>query len=332
MLSGEIGLTHEAVDGHDVGQATDYLRSWLVSHAILPVRDERLARFDRWSRTTLSEIGGHPDQAHLAAYARWKLRPELVRRLAGPRARPSSHKASYLKLRTAIRLTVWLHQHHLVLGQLRQQLLDEWLADAPSRALPTRDFIEWAHRSGSTPRFHIQRPSPASRDTPMSHPTRLEKARKLLADAQLEPPARIAGCLVLLYGQRVTTIVTLQTSDIIDDGQRLLLRLGDHAIEVADPLGALLRLQLTRTTGPWLFPGAKAGTHLGAERARRRLRQLDIRAESARPGALLALASRVPAPILAELLGYCDDTANHWRRAAGGDWARHASLAATTTS
>jgi hypothetical protein len=46
----------------------------------------------------------------------------------------------------------------------------------------------------------------------------------------------------------------------------------------------------------------------------------------------LALAASVPAPVLGKLLGYCDDTANHWRRAAAGDWARYASLAATPTT
>jgi hypothetical protein len=56
-------------------------------------------------------------------------------------------------------------------------------------------------------------------------------------------------------------------------------------------------------------------------------RQLGVEVGTARVGALLALAAAVPAPILAELLGYHDDTTNHWRRAATGDWARYASLA-----
>jgi hypothetical protein len=81
-----------------------------------------------------------------------------------------------------------------------------------------------------------------------------------------------------------------------------------------------------------LLPGAKPGTHIGPERIRRRLRQLGIRPQTSRPAALLALAASVPAPILGELLGYCDDTANHWRRAAAGDWARYASLATTPTT
>ena len=79
-------------------------------------------------------------------------------------------------------------------------------------------------------------------------------------------------------------------------------------------------------------PGAKPGTHLGPERLQRRLQELGIQAGIARAGALLALAAAVPAPILAELLGYHDDTTNHWRRVAAGDWARYASLAATPSA
>jgi len=94
----------------------------------------------------------------------------------------------------------------------------------------------------------------------------------------------------------------------------------------------LLRAVHAQTTGPWLLPGAKPGTHIGPERIRRRLRQLGIHPKTGRAAALLALATSVPAPVLGELLGYCDDTANHWRRAAAGDWARYASLAATPST
>ena len=99
---------------------------------------------------------------------------------------------------------------------------------------------------------------------------------------------------------------------------------------MAEPLAGLLSGLRERASGPWLLPGAKPGTHIGSERVR--LRQLGIRPESTRPAALLALAASVPAPVLSELLGYCDDTANHWRRAAGGDWARYASLRSTPTT
>ncbi|MGI8679432.1 MAG: hypothetical protein ACR2LX_12235 [Jatrophihabitans sp.] len=111
LLRGEIGISHEALDEHDVGQASAYLRSWLVAGGVLAARDERLARFERWARATLDSVGEHPDHAHLSAYARWQLRPELERRLGGSKARPSSHRWIYTKLRTAVRLTAWLHEH-----------------------------------------------------------------------------------------------------------------------------------------------------------------------------------------------------------------------------
>lgn len=69
-------------------------------------------------------------------------------------------------------------------------------------------------------------------------------------------------------------------------------------------------------------PSAKPGTRIGPERIRRRLRELGICPRTDRPGALVALAITVPAPILAELLGHHNDTTNDWRRAGAGDWAR----------
>jgi integrase len=180
--------------------------------------------------------------------------------------------------------------------------------------------------------LQVRRPPPQASSTAIDHATRLRQARALLDDNTLELAARVAGCLVLLYGQRVTRIVTLRTDDLDLHGPQVRLKLGHDPIEVPDPLAALLRALHAQTAGPWLLPGAKPGTHIGPERIRRRLRQLGIRPDTGRTAALLALAASVPAPILGELLGYCDDTANHWRRAAAGDWARYASLAATPSS
>ena len=53
----------------------------------------------------------------------------------------------------------------------------------------------------------------------------------------------------------------------------------------------------------WLFAGRKAGDHLSADRLRDRLKALGITSRRARHAALLALAARMPAPILAEQLG-----------------------------
>jgi hypothetical protein len=330
MLRGQIEISHEALDQHDVGQATAYLRSWLVAHRILAPREELLARFERWAHSALAAVADHPDRAHLAAYARWKLGPDFARKLRTGRARASSHRGYYANLRTAITITRWLHDRDLALAHARQAHIDEWLIGPPSRALPTRAFLDWAHTAGIVPALYVPRPVARTTTTPIDHTARLAQARSLLNNDHAEPSIRIAGTLLLLYGQLITRVVRLRTEDTQIDHDGVLLRLGDDPIRIPEPLAALLRHQREQTTGPWLFPGAKPGTHIGPERNRRRLRQLGIRAATARPGALLALAVSVPAPILAELLGYHNDTANHWRRAAAGDWARYASLATTS--
>ena len=332
LLGGEVAISHAALDERDVGQATAYLRSWLVDHGVLGPRDERLARFERWSKVTLAGVPEHPDRPHLTAYARWKLRPDLARRLRTGKANPTSHRWAYAKLRTAIHLTAWLHDRGHELEHLHQPLLDEWIATAPSRALATRDFTGWAHHAGLLPALSVRRPAPQTNATPIDQTTRLRQARALLETDTVELPTRVAGCLLLLYGQPVTRIVTLRRDDVKLQRRSVRLRLGEEPVEVAEPLSALLRKLHERADGPWLLPGAKPGAHISSERTRRRLRQLGIRPGSSRPAALLGLAGSVPAPILGELLGYCDDTANHWRRAAGGDWARYASLRSTPTS
>jgi len=333
MLRGEIAISHDTLDEHDVGQATAYLRSWLVAHHVLAPREERFARYEHCAQRALQARADHPDRAHVTAYARWKLGADYARKLRTGRARQSTHKGYYENLRVAISFTRWLHENDLTLEQTRQAQLDAWLTGPPSRALPTRAFLNWAHTAGIVPALHVPRPPPRTSNTPIDHATRLQQARSLLHDDDVEPSIRITGTLLLLYGQLITRVVRLRTTDLqVDQHNNAQLRLGEDPIAVPEPLATLLRHQGEQASDSWLFPGAKPGTHIGPERIRRRLRQLGISPRTARPGALLALAITVPAPILAELLGYHNDTTNHWRREAAGDWARYASLASTPTT
>jgi len=333
MLMGELAIDHEALDERDTGQSTAYLRSWLVEAGILEPRDERLARFHRWADAQIAAVDEHPDRTHLAAYARWKLGPELARKLASANARASTHRHAYGKLRIAINLTGAMHAKGLSLPQMRQSQIEEWITIAPSRALRARAFLEWATENGITPALHIARPPARSSATPTDQATRLHQVSLLLdSPSAIEPSARIAGCLLLIYGQPITRIVTLRTDDVDTTHKTVRLTFGREPIELPPRLGELLGDARQAANGQWLLPGAKPGSHIGPERTRRRLRELHIYPSSSRPAALLALAASVPAPILSELLGYSDDTASHWRRAAGGDWARYASLAATPTT
>jgi hypothetical protein len=81
MLRGEISISLQTLDEHDVGQTTAYLRSWLVAHRILEPREELLPRYEGWAHHALQALADHPDRAHVAAYARWKIGPDYARKL-----------------------------------------------------------------------------------------------------------------------------------------------------------------------------------------------------------------------------------------------------------
>jgi len=76
----------------------------------------------------------------------------------------------------------------------------------------------------------------------------------------------------------------------------------------------------------WLFAGRKAGDHLSADRLRDRLKALGITSRRARHAALLALAARMPAPILAERLGIHPARAALSARLAGAPYADYVAL------
>ncbi len=95
------------------------------------------------------------------------------------------------------------------------------------------------------------------------------------------------------------------------------------------PIGAIalaLRYAQLQRTGAegWLLPGRHAGTHITADRLRGRLKRYGIvRCREGRHAALLALAARLPAPILAERIGIHQARAAQWVRLAGATYGEY---------
>ena len=74
----------------------------------------------------------------------------------------------------------------------------------------------------------------------------------------------------------------------------------------------------------WLFPGVVPGRPITPARLADRLRALGIPARAGRRAALTDLAARMPAAVLADLLGLHPTTAVKWMHQAGADWNRYA--------
>jgi hypothetical protein len=102
---------------------------------------------------------------------------------------------------------------------------------------------------------------------------------------------------------------------------------------VPEPFASMLKDHLRnrpnlRTTGgmadtPWLFPGQYPGKHMDTQTMMFTLRDLGINLFGARNSALRNLVAEIPPPVVAQLLGYSNNCAQHQAQLAAQPWSRY---------
>ncbi|GAB3810174.1 hypothetical protein GCM10028799_02080 [Kribbella italica] len=145
--------------------------------------------------------------------------------------------------------------------------------------------------------------------------------RPLDADDSHETRDRVAGLLILLYGQTPARICRLTTAHIIQHREGATLQLNQTPLKLPPPLDRLA-LQLVDVAhdkasvvnasphnAPWLFPTQPPGNPLGSTQLAQRLR---LPAESARCAAMLDLCAQLPPAVIQRLLGVTTDAAQRW--------------------
>jgi hypothetical protein len=162
---------------------------------------------------------------------------------------------------------------------------------------------------------------------------RLAAIRRLLLDETLAPGDRLIGCLVALYGQQVSRIAALRTTDTSCADGATRLKLGADWLDVPEPVATLLREHLrdrsnmttaANPASPWLFPGQLAGEHRSYRRLVRVLYQLGIPARASRLAAWRELVRESPPAVLADALGVSPGTAMRHAFLGGADWSAYA--------
>lgn len=162
---------------------------------------------------------------------------------------------------------------------------------------------------------------------------RLDLLRQVLTDEAAPLRSRVAAGLLLLYAQPLSRIVRLTLDDIVQDEDQVLIRLGDPPSPVPQPLAALLlnyaadRANTNTATNPgatWLFPGRRANQPLHAEHLAALVHKLGVPTVAGRTAAFRQHVSEMPAPVVADALGYHQVTAAKVAAQAGTTWSRYA--------
>ncbi len=337
IASGEMVLTHEALDAHPHPKAVEFLRQLLVANDVLSARDEAMVALEAFVAARLGEIDDPSEQRLLRSYATWGvLRRARTRAQRAPRARTATAYARSCLL-SAIAFVAFLRERQVVLARCGQADIDAWSMTAGPSAHLVADFLAWAEgRKLVAPLSLTARRRSTS--GAIDRDARLKIVGRLLHDEEIALADRVAGCLVLLYAQQLSRIVAITTDQVIAEDDAVYLKLRTAKAIVPEPLGGLL-LALKSIDTPytgvgtpasrsWLFPGMHPGRPLHPSVLGGRLRRLGVPTMASRRAALMDLASQLPAAVLAELLDLHPTTAVRWVSLAGGDWNDYAAKVA----
>lgn len=228
----------------------------------------------------------------------------------------------------------WPGERNTTLASCRQADIDAWWAENSEHGRTcSRAFLNWAMQSH---RFRRSLSIPAmktSRRAALSEDERLDALGRLLADTEIPMKLRVAGVIVLLYAQPLTRIVRLTVDDGIRDGETVLLRLGEPASPVPAPVADLMleahrgprqHEHRHRPGVPLALPRPPAGQPFRPDHLSALLNDIGVPAAAARGAAIRQQLLEIPAPVVAEALGYHDKTTTRLRNETGGTWSRYA--------
>ncbi|MFD6044368.1 hypothetical protein ACFWG7_24065 [Streptomyces koyangensis] len=172
-----------------------------------------------------------------------------------------------------------------------------------------------------------------SNPAPLAQHQRLTLLRQAVDQGDIPLQDRVLAALVLLYAQPLTRITQLTTDDVLQQDGEVLVRLGDPPSPVPEPLAGMLLTYLdqrpntmnaTNPNARWLFPGRRAGQPMTAHTLELRLRHLGFPTQRGRTAAIRHLVLQAPAPVIARMLGYHDDTTAQLAAETGGTWRHYA--------
>ncbi|MGW5742051.1 hypothetical protein [Amycolatopsis sp. NPDC003861] len=211
-----------------------------------------------------------------------------------------------------------------------QKLAEFWCMLGGRTPRRARGFVAWCGARGFTGSAAIAPPAVSARPRVFfDEDRRWRIARRLLHDDTIAAIDRVAGLLVLMYGQAVSRIVRLTVDDVLHVDGTVQLRLGRLPLAMPEPLDALLLGLVATRRGKaalghtddhrWLFPGGLPGQALHPLTLATRLRAVGVPGRVGRNTAMIENAATLPAKVLSDLLGVSTACATAWAALAGAD-------------
>jgi hypothetical protein len=333
ITSGAISLTHDGLTAAGPGRHVDHLRSLLQHHGLLAERDEHLARFEVWLAAKLDAIDSPTVRALVEQFVTWHHLRRLRSESKPGQSSDGAKRSAKQEITETIKFLTWLEETYgRTIDNCVQRDVDEYLASGPTTRHSIRTFFIWAKKSKIN--VAVQIGFRQAKTTPtITQEQRLAWIKELLTGDSESLPYRVAGVLLLLYAQPLTKIAGLQTTAIAQADGETRIALGREPIPVPEPFASQLNYHVhnrpnLRTAGgamgtPWLFPSSRPGRHIDPQAIMHRLRWLGVNLLGSRNTALQELVSEIPAPLVAEMLGYSDQVTQRHAAEAGNAWARY---------
>ncbi len=333
LATGEIPLSHEALDIEPNSLRVEHMRSLLTHHKLLPNRDHYLALFQRWLTNKLDDVDDPDIRRPVESFGRWH-HLRRIRSLStdGKPTRGPVHSAKQ-EITETIKFLTWLKTTHgRTVTSCVQADVDAWLAEGPTTRHAIRTFFVWALKNRTCTNISIG--FRQAKTVPvLTQGQRLAMLKACLTEDVDTLPYRVAATLLLLYAQPVVKIAAMKSTDVMltPDGLRLSLGDGDPA-PVPEPFASLLiehvasrpNMRTGSSSGSeWLFPGYRPGQHIHPNTLMVRLREVGIDLLGARNASLRGLVKEVPAPLVAEMLGYSYQVTQKHAAAAAEPWSRY---------
>jgi hypothetical protein len=232
----------------------------------------------------------------------------------------------------ALELLAWIDRHGTTLAGLCQDDVDRWLGEEQTQVrYRVSYFLSWTAARGLSRRLAVPAVPGQQPADFLGDDQRWQLLQRCLTDTTMPVGVRAAGALVLLFGLQLQRIRHLTTGQVTEKDGNAYLTAGRRPVLLPPRLGAILR-ELAAQPRPrlmipsgadaprWLFPGRIPGQPLDLHSLSNQLNRYGISARPARNGALAALASDLPAAVLADFLGIHVSTAVRWVTYARQDW------------